>query len=92
MHLWLALANPSQSRHIYSTKMLTQTPFAFSVDARAADEHVIDHGENAFAAYPLISFTLELTVIQHSCFVKLNPSTVDGLSEGNLGRVEVLPA
>ena len=48
--------------------------------------------EDALAAHPHAVLIPDLTVVEDSCFVKLDAPAVDGSREGDLIGMEVFPA
>jgi hypothetical protein len=62
-----------------------------SVDAGAADEHIVDDGEAAFAADPFSLAILQATVRQDGGLIQPHAAAVLCLCEGKFIGMEELP-
>lgn len=72
-------------------RALTLALHAISVDADAADEHVVDDGEAAFAADPVALAVLQAAVGQDGRLVEAHAAAVAGLGQWQLVGVEEVP-
>ena len=62
------------------------------IDASATDQHIIDNGEYTLATNPHTIAVLNLAVIEARSLIELYAPAMDGLGEGDLVWVKVLPA
>ena len=55
-------------------------------------QHVMDHGETAFAIDPATIFSFDACVVQHGGLVEEDPSAMDGACERYFVWVKILEA
>jgi hypothetical protein len=70
---------------------LTLALHAVPVNTRAADHDIVNDGEATLASHPITLAILQATIGQDSCLVQTHPSTMHGLGQRELVRVEELP-